>query len=435
MIQRSTVEIIAAKRDGQELTTDEIQRVVGGLLSGSVADYQMTALLMAAFFRGMSDAETVALTEAMLRSGKVLDLSSVPGVKVDKHSTGGVGDKVSIALAPLVAACGAPVPMVSGRGLGHTGGTLDKLEAIPGFRTDLSTEDFIRVVGEVGTCMIGQTKDVAPADKKIYALRDVTATVECIPLIVASILSKKLAEGIDALVLDVKVGSGAFMKDEAHARELATALVRVGTRAGKRVVARLTDMNVPLGVAVGNANETREALELLHGRGPDDLREITMQLCAEMLVLAKRANDEKTALKSLQNAIDSGSAVTVMEKMIAAQHGDPKVAADPSLLEIAKERVDVTAERAGFVTRADALAIGRAAVAMGAGRARAEDVVDPAVGISVLAKPGDRVERGQPLAALHVRKRDASIEERVRAAYVIEDAAPPARPLFIGRID
>jgi pyrimidine-nucleoside phosphorylase len=434
MIQRSTVEIIAAKRDGQELTTDEIQRVVGGLLSGSVADYQMTALLMAAFFRGMSDAETVALTEAMLRSGKVLDLSSVPGVKVDKHSTGGVGDKVSIALAPLVAACGAPVPMVSGRGLGHTGGTLDKLEAIPGFRTDLSTEDFIRIVGEVGTCMIGQTKDVAPADKKIYALRDVTATVECIPLIVASILSKKLAEGIDALVLDVKVGSGAFMKDEAHARELATALVRVGTRAGKRVVARLTDMNVPLGVAVGNANETREALELLHGRGPEDLREITMQLCAEMLVLAKRANDEKTALASLQNAIDSGTAVTVMEKMIAAQHGNPKVAADPSLLEIAKERVDVTADRAGFVTRADALAIGRAAVAMGAGRARAEDVVDPAVGISVLAKPGDRVERGQPLAALHVRKRDASIEERIRAAYAIEDVAPPARPLFIGRI-
>jgi pyrimidine-nucleoside phosphorylase len=435
MIKRSTVEIIAAKRDGQELTTDEIQRVVAGLLDGSVADYQMTALLMAAFFRGMTDAETVALTEAMLRSGKVLDLSSVPGLKVDKHSTGGVGDKVSIALAPLVAACGAPVPMVSGRGLGHTGGTLDKLEAIPGFRTDLSTEDFIRVVRDVGTCMIGQTKDVAPADKKIYALRDVTATVECIPLIVASILSKKLAEGIDALVLDVKVGSGAFMKDEARARELATALVRVGTRAGKHVVARLTDMNAPLGIAVGNANETREALELLHGRGPADLREITLQLCAEMLVLAKRENDEKSAFKSLQNAIDSGAAVRVMEKMIAAQHGDAKVAADPSLLEIAQERVDVVADRAGFVTQADALAIGRAAVAMGAGRARAEDVVDPTVGISVLAKPGDRVERGQPLAALHVRKRDASIEERVRAAYVIADAAPAPRPLFIGRID
>jgi len=430
MIQRSTVEIIAAKRDGQELSPEEIQRVVAGLASGAVADYQMTAWLMAVFFRGMSDVETVALTEAMLRSGKVLDLSGVPGVKVDKHSTGGVGDKVSIALAPLVAACGVPVPMVSGRGLGHTGGTLDKLEAIPGFRTDLSTEDFVRVVREVGTCMIGQTKDVAPADKKIYALRDVTATVECVPLIVASILSKKLAEGIDALVLDVKVGSGAFMKDVEHARTLATALVRVGTRAGKRVVARLTDMESPLGVEVGNASETREALELLHGRGPADLRDITLALAAEMLALA----GVKDAEKSVQNAIDSGAAVRVAEKVIAAQHGDPRVAADPSLLAIAPERVDVTADRAGFVARADALAIGRAAVAMGAGRARAEDTVDPAVGISVLAKPGDRVERGQPLAALHVRKRDASIEERVRAAYAIADAPPAPRPLFIDRI-
>jgi pyrimidine-nucleoside phosphorylase len=430
MIQRSTVEIIAAKRDGQELSGEEIRRVVAGLASGGVADYQMTALLMATFFRGMSDAETVALTDAMLRSGSVLDLSSIPGVKVDKHSTGGVGDKVSIALAPLVAACGVHVPMVSGRGLGHTGGTLDKLEAIPGFRTDLSTEDFVRAVREVGTCMIGQTKDVAPADKKIYALRDVTATVECVPLIVASILSKKLAEGIDALVLDVKVGSGAFMKDEAHARELATALVRVGTRAGKRVVARLTDMDAPLGVEVGNASETREALELLHGRGPADLREITLALGAEMLGLAGAAD----AAKSLQNAIDSGAAVRVAEKMIEAQHGDPRVAADPARLAVAPERVDVVADRAGFVQRADALAIGLAAVAMGAGRTRAEDTVDPAVGISVLAKPGDRVERGQPLAALHVRTRDPAIEERVRAAYALADAPPAPRPLFIARI-
>lgn len=261
-----------------------------------------------------------------------------------------------------------------------------------------------------------------------------TATVECVPLIVASILSKKLAEGIDALVLDVKVGSGAFMKDAARAKELATALVRVGTRAGKRVVARLTDMNVPLGVAVGNANETFEALELLHGRGPADLRAVTLALAAEMLVLAKRADTEKAALESLQNAINSGAAVRVAEKMIAAQHGDASVAANPSKLVIAKERVDVTADRAGFVTRADALVIGLAAVAMGAGRARAEDVVDPTVGISVLAKPGDRVERGQPLAALHVRQRDASIEERVRSAYAIADAAPPARALFGERI-
>ncbi len=434
MIERSTVEIIAAKRDGGELAAAEIQRMVSGLASGAVADYQMTAFLMATFFRGMSDTETVALTQAMLHSGKVLDLASVPGFKVDKHSTGGVGDKVSIALAPLVAACGAPVPMVSGRGLGHTGGTLDKLEAIPGFRTDLSTEDFIRIVGAVGTCMIGQTKDVAPADKKIYALRDVTATVECIPLIVASILSKKLAEGIDGLVLDVKVGSGAFMKDEAHARELATALVRVGTAAGKRVVARLTAMDVPLGVAVGNANETAEAIELLHGRGPADLRQVTLALCAEMLVLAKRSNDEKAALESLQNAIKSGAAARVLEKMIEAQHGDPSVVADVSRLVIAPERVDIVAERAGFVTRADALEIGRTAVAMGAGRARAEDVVDPAVGISVLAKPGDKVEKGQPLAALHLRKRDPSLEERLRHAFAIADTPPPARPLLIARI-
>jgi pyrimidine-nucleoside phosphorylase len=430
MIEQTTVEIIASKRDGRELSAAEIARVVAGLATGAVADYQMTALLMATFFRGMTDAETVALTQAMLHSGKVLDLESVPGVKVDKHSTGGVGDKVSIALAPLVAACGVPVPMVSGRGLGHTGGTLDKLEAIPGFRTDLSTEDFIRIVRDVGTCMIGQTKDVAPADKKIYALRDVTATVECIPLIVASILSKKLAEGIDGLVLDVKVGSGAFMKDEAHARELATALVRVGTAAGKRVVARLTEMDSPLGVAVGNANETREALELLHGRGPADLTALTLALAAEMLILGAQKSEEE-AKKALAEAIASGAAVRVAERMIEAQHGDPRVAGDPSRLELAPITVPILAERAGFVVRADALEIGRAAVAMGAGRARAEDVVDPAVGIAVLAKPGDRVDRGQPLATLQLRKPDAAIEERVRRAYVIADAPPAVRPLFI----
>jgi pyrimidine-nucleoside phosphorylase len=434
MVERSTVEIIAAKRDGGELAAAEIRRIVTGLGDGTVAPYQMTALLMAIFFRGMTDAETVALTQAMLHSGKVLDLSSVPGAKVDKHSTGGVGDKVSIALAPLVAACGVPVPMVSGRGLGHTGGTLDKLEAIPGFRTDLSTADFIRIVGDVGTCMIGQTKDVAPADKTIYALRDVTATVECIPLIVASILSKKLAEGIDGLVLDVKVGSGAFMKDEPSARALATALVRVGTQAGKRVVARLTDMDAPLGVAVGNANETREALELLHGRGPSDLRAVTLALGAEMLVLGGKARDEAEGAAALDKVIASGAAVRVAERMIEAQHGDPRVAADPSRLEVAPLEVAILSERAGWVTRADALGIGRAAVAMGAGRNRAEDKVDPAVGISVLAKPGDPVTKGQPLAKLHLRAPNPEIEERVRAAYSIGDAAPPKRPLFIERI-
>src|SRR4051794_8115636 len=256
---RTVVELIAQKRDGAALASDEIASLLRSFSSGEMADYQMAAFLMAVFFRGLDDVETVALTEAMLHSGSVLDLAGVPGTKVDKHSTGGVGDKVSICLAPLVAACGVPVPMVSGRGLGHTGGTLDKLEAIPGFRTDMSTADFARIVRDVGTCMIGQTKDIAPADKRIYALRDVTATVESIPLIVASILSKKLAEGIDGLVLDVKVGRGAFMKDHARARELADKLVRVGTRAGKKVVAILTRMDAPLGRSVGNANETREA--------------------------------------------------------------------------------------------------------------------------------------------------------------------------------
>ncbi|WP_394822882.1 thymidine phosphorylase [Pendulispora albinea] len=435
-MKRSLVELISAKRDGVELSADEIKRVIASLLDGSLADYQMAAFLMAVFFRGLGDLETVALTQAMLESGQVLDLSEVPGVKVDKHSTGGVGDKVSICLAPLVAACGVPVPMVSGRGLGHSGGTLDKLEAIPGFRTDLEVSAFARIVKDVGTCMIGQTKEIAPADKRIYALRDVTATVESIPLIVASILSKKLAEGIDALVLDVKVGRGAFMKTEAQARALAEALVRVGTRAGKKVVALLTDMNTPLGNAVGNANETREAFEILHGRGPEDLRECTLLLGAEMLVLGGKAANADEARKSLEAAISSGRAVAVMEKMVAAQHGDPRVVADPSRLEVAAVEVPITADRAGFVTAIDALEIGLSAVAMGAGRTRTDQAIDPAVGISVEAKPGAKVSAGTELAKLYVRsKGDAALTaERVRAAFSIGDAAPPAQPLLHGRI-
>ena len=434
-MQRSIVESIAHKRDGGALEPDEIRRIIADFLAGKVADYQLTALLMAIFFRGMTDAETVSLTEAMLHSGTVLDLSSIPGTKVDKHSTGGVGDKVSICLAPMVAACGVPVPMVSGRGLGHTGGTLDKLEAIPGFRTDLSTEDFARVVREVGTCMIGQPKDIAPADKRIYALRDVTATVECIPLIVASILSKQLAEGIDGLVLDVKVGKGAFMKDEARARELATALVRVGTRAGKKVVALLTRMGAPLGVAVGNANETSEALDVLFGKGPADLTDLTLALGAEMLVLGGKAKDVAEGRTQLEACVKDGRAATVAEKMIAAHHGNPNVVRDRSLLPQAKTRVAISAERDGFVTEVDALAIGRAGVAMGAGRTRAEDAVDPAVGIMVLAKPGQRVTKGQELAVLSLHAKSDAIEERVRSAFTIGDAEPTIGPLVIGRIE
>jgi pyrimidine-nucleoside phosphorylase len=435
-MERTLVEMIATKRDGGTLAEAEVHRLITSFTDGTLADYQMAAFLMAVFFRGLDDVETVALTEAMLHSGSVLDLAAVPGTKVDKHSTGGVGDKVSICLAPLVAACGVPVPMVSGRGLGHTGGTLDKLEAIPGFRTDMSTADFSRIVGEIGTCMIGQTKDIAPADKRIYALRDVTATVESIPLIVASILSKKLAEGIDGLVLDVKVGRGAFMKDEKHARDLADKLVRVGTRAGKKVVAVLTRMDAPLGRTVGNANETREALEVLHGKGPSDLVECTLVLGAEMLVLGGKAKDTAEATVKLREAIASGAAIRVMEKMVAAQGGDAKVVAEPSRLEVAKEIVEVRASRGGFVSDIDALALGLAGVAMGAGRTRADQKVDPAVGIEIDAKPGEAVQVGQVVARVFVRTRSAAdhVVERIAGAFSYDDAAPAPKPLVIDRL-
>lgn len=434
---KTLVELIAAKRDGRALDAADVRRVIAAYMDGSLADYQMSALLMAVFFRGMDDAETVALTEAMLHSGRVIDLASVPGTKVDKHSTGGVGDKVSICLAPIVAACGVPVPMVSGRGLGHTGGTLDKLEAIPGFRTDLGVGDFARIVGDVGACLIGQTAEIAPADKRIYALRDVTATVECIPLIVASILSKKLAEGIDGLVLDVKVGRGAFMKTEANARALAEALVRVGRRAGKRVTALLTAMDAPLGCTVGNAIETREAIDVLHGRGPRDLIACTLALADEMLVVGGVAKDAGEARAKTTQAIASGAAAERMRKLIALQSGDPRVVDDPSRLEVASVEVVVRAPRAGFVATIDALEVGLASVAMGAGRTRADQKVDAAVGITVDAKPGAEVRAGDALARLHVRANDASAEAtaaRVRDAFVIADARAAEAPLVIGRI-
>ncbi|MBS2014623.1 MAG: thymidine phosphorylase [Deltaproteobacteria bacterium] len=435
-MERTLVELLAAKRDGSTLSEAEIRRIVSSFGEGTLADYQMAAFLMAVFFRGLDDAETVALTEAMLHSGTVIDLSGVTGTKVDKHSTGGVGDKVSICLAPLVAACGVPVPMVSGRGLGHTGGTLDKLEAIPGFRTDLPVSDFRRIVADIGTCMIGQTKEIAPADKRIYAMRDVTATVESIPLIVASILSKKLAEGIDGLVLDVKVGKGAFMKDESRARQLADKLVRVGTRAGKKVVAVLTRMDTPLGSAVGNANETREALEVLHGKGPADLVECTLVLGAEMLVLGGKAKDVAEGTAKLRAAIANGEGVRVMEKMVEAQGGDASVVATPSKLAVASEVFEVKAPRAGFVTAVDALAIGLAGVAMGAGRTRSDQKVDPAVGIEIDAKPGDSVATGQTVARVFLRKKEGSegLLERVGNAFAYGDSAPASAPLAIDRV-
>lgn len=434
---QNLVELIAAKRDGRELTSEQIKRLIQSFGTGELADYQMSAFLMAVFLRGMTDVEMVALTEAMLDSGKVLDLSHIPGIKVDKHSTGGVGDKVSLALVPIVAACGVPVPMVSGRGLGHTGGTLDKLEAIPGFNVNLDADAFARIIREVGGCMIGQTAEVAPADKRIYALRDVTATVESVPLIVASILSKKLAEGIDALVLDVKVGKGAFMKDLEQARTLASALVRVGTRAGKRVVALLTRMEAPLGRTIGNALETREAIDVLFERAPADMTECTYALCAEMLLLADAASDRDHALRRISEVIRNGKAAQVMENMIAAQGGNPKVVRDPSLMAAAPHVVPVLAPRSGFVCEMDALEMGLSAVTLGAGRTRADQSVDPAVGIVLNAHLGEKVEKGSILAHVHVRDVQAAkpAMDRILHAFKLGDEAKSPEPLVIERIE
>ena len=435
-MERSVVELIAAKRDGGTLPPDDLGRLVSLFVSGEMADYQMAAFLMAVYFRGLDVTETAALTSAMLHSGSVLDLGHIPRFKVDKHSTGGVGDKVSICLAPLVAACGVAVPMVSGRGLGHTGGTLDKLEAIPGFRTDMATVEFIRIVGSVGTCMIGQTKDIAPADRRMYALRDVTATVECIPLIVASILSKKLAEGIDGLVLDVKVGRGAFMKNEHDASILARALVDTGVRAGKRVVAVLTDMNAPLGIAVGNANEAREALAVLLGQGPDDLRECTLVLGEEMLLLAGRANERGAARELLEEAIKSGEARRVMERMVAAQGGDPRVVGEPDRIVVAPG-IEVLADVAGVVQEVDPLEIGLCAMALGAGRMRTDQVIDPSVGVMVRKKRGTAVRKGDVLAEVQARSGAgaAPIVDRVRRAFRIGEDAVSSTALIRGRVD
>jgi pyrimidine-nucleoside phosphorylase/thymidine phosphorylase len=396
----------------------------------------MAAFCMAVFFRGMDEAETAALTGAMLRSGDVLDLSDVPGAKVDKHSTGGVGDKVSLALAPLAAACGVKVPMISGRGLGHTGGTLDKLEAIPGFRVDLPVERFRALVRDVGACLVGQTARLAPADRKLYALRDVTATVESIPLIAASIMSKKLAEGIDALVLDVKVGSGAFMKDLAAARALAAALAGIGRGMGKQVSALLTRMDEPLGRAVGNALEVREVVELLSGGGPPDLREVTVELTAEMLRLGGVADGLPAARARVEAAIADGRGLAKLEEIVAAQGGDPAVVRDPERLARAPEIHDVPSPGAGFVAAIDTEALGLAAVALGAGRRRVEDLVDPAVGLVVHAKLGDELERGAPLCTVHAgagsEGRDR-IAARIAGAYRLAPAPPPPRPLVLER--
>jgi pyrimidine-nucleoside phosphorylase len=430
------VEFLRHKRDGHEHTPEALKDFIDAFVAGDVADYQASAWLMAAFLNGLSSKETLALTQAMLRSGSVLTLPSVKRARVDKHSTGGVGDKISLCLAPLVAACGVAVPMISGRGLGHTGGTLDKLEAIAGFRVDLDAKRFERIVREVGTCLIGQTTTLAPADRRLYALRDVTATVECIPLIVASILSKKLAEGIDGLVLDVKCGGGAFMKDLKSARALAKALVSVGKGAGKRVSALITDMSAPLGRSIGNALETREAIEILQNTGPADTRALTLELGAEMLILAERCKSRKQAWSLLENALADGSALAVFRRMVEAQGGDVRVVDEPSRLPQSKARLVVTARRSGYVTAIDSYALGALAIELGAGRTRADQKIDPAAGFELATVVGERVTKGAPLVTIHAKTRALaqSVQTRVAQAFSLGARAPRRRPLILQRV-
>ncbi len=424
--------LIARKRDGHVLTAAEIGSFVLGATDGSWADYQLSAMLMAIFLRGMTPAETVTYTAAMMRSGIVADLGSVKWPKVDKHSTGGVGDKVSLHLAPMVAACGVAVPMISGRGLGHSGGTLDKLEAIPGFRVSLSLEEYRAQVERLGLCLIGQTAELAPADRKLYALRDVTATVECIPLICGSILAKKLAEGIDVLVLDVKFGRGAFMKEKAKARELAQALVAVATTMGKPTRALLTAMEEPLGRTVGNALEVAESIACLKGRGPADTMAVTFALGEQMLLLAGVATTAAEARRQLEQSISTGAALSKFRAMVTAQGGDARVVDDPALLPQATIRLSVPSSRSGWVQDVDAMQVALAALRLGAGRARAEDKVDPAVGVGALVKRGERIEAGASWAIVHANDQRAAQEAvaMLTKAMVVGDQPPPAVELI-----
>jgi pyrimidine-nucleoside phosphorylase len=420
--------VIEKKRDGHALTEKEIRFFIEGYTRGTIPDYQMAALAMAVFFRGMDAGEVTVLTETMLHSGDVLDTSSIRRPKADKHSTGGIGDKVSLVLAPLAACCGVAVPMISGRGLGITGGTLDKLEAIPGYRTDLDTGAFLDVLDRCGCAVAGQTATLVPADRKLYALRDVTGTVPSIPLISASIMSKKLAEGTDALVLDVKWGKGAFMKTLDAAPELARTMVSIGGRMDKAVTALLTDMNQPLGRSAGNAVEVAEAVETLRGDGPPDLVELTLELGAEMLRLTGQASDRAEARARLSRQIESGAALDRFKTMVRLQGGAEEAIEDLSRLPAADLREDLPSPGKGYVAGVNAESIGRACLVLGAGRQRVEDTVDPAVGVTGIAKAGERVEPGQPLLTLHANHADRLEEARRLAAEAFTLAPDPPEP-------
>jgi pyrimidine-nucleoside phosphorylase len=428
-----TVDLIQRKRDGGELSSDEILYVVDGYTRGEIPDYQMSAFLMAVYFKSMTDREVSQLTDCMMRSGETLDLSDIPGVKVDKHSTGGVGDKTTLIVAPLAAAAEVIVPTMSGRGLGHTGGTIDKLESIPGFRTNLSIEEFKSQLTSIGLCFVGQTAELAPADGRLYALRDVTATVESIPLIASSIMSKKLAEGLDALVLDVKVGNGAFMKRQVDARRLAQMMVGIGRRMDKRVQALITDMNQPLGYAVGNALEVMEASQTLQNAGPADLTRLCIELAARMIYLAKKAPSLEEARRLAEKKLVDGSGYQKFKQAVEAQGGNPQALDKFELLPNATGMREVTSPRSGYVSLIKAEDIGLASNMIGAGRDRKEDIVDPAVGVILEVKVGEKVEAGSVLCRLYYTKEDRVEEaaEMVEDAFRISGHKPDERELIL----
>lgn len=420
------VDIIDKKRNGGELTQEEIQTFVDGVVSGEIPDYQTSAFLMATYFKDMTDAERSELTMAMMKSGDHLDLSSIPGLKVDKHSTGGVGDKTSIPLAPIVAALGIPVPMISGRGLGHTGGTLDKLEAIPGYQVEISESDFLKQVRDQGLAIVGATGNIAPADKKIYALRDVTDTVDSIPLIASSIMSKKIASGTDSLVIDVKTGAGAFMKTLDDSRKLAKALVGIGKGVGMDCMAIISDMNQPLGNAIGNALEIKESIDLLKGQAPADITELVMTLGAHMVVMSGKADDLETARAMCEKTITDGSALQKFGDMVAAQGGDRNVIDHPEIMPQAKFKIELPAKTSGVVSKVEADEMGIASMLLGGGRQKADDQLDYAVGIMMNKKVGDPVKAGESLLTIYSNREDvADIKQRLYDNIEVRDTAEP----------
>ena len=431
-----TVDLIRKKRDGEKLSREEIQFLIDGYVGGEIPDYQVSALLMSIYFKGMDDEETAVLTDVMARSGTMLDLSKMNGFPVDKHSTGGVGDTTSLVLIPLLAAAGLTVAKLSGRSLGHTGGTIDKLESIPGFRTDLSREEFLGLVERTGLALADHTADMVPADRLLYELRDVTSTVDSLPLIVSSIMSKKIAGGARGIVIDVKTGSGAFLKKLEDSRHLAQALVAIGVHLGRKISALITDMSQPLGRMVGNALEVREAIDTLKGHGPQDLEDLCCALGAELLISSGKISDHARAVEQLRKLLHDGSALEKFVQMVKNQGGNPDVVDDLRLLPTANKQIEILATQSGVVTDLDALSIGRAANLLGAGRFTKDDVIDPAVGIEVVRKVGEPVNKGEPLAILHVND-EANLEQpraMVTQAYTIRDKEVSAPQLIVERV-